>query len=92
MKVQGHLTRRNCVALRARLKNKFTRNEPPRDADRTDPLDAVEQAAVIACACDAQLANLWQLMFWTGAKTRECPSPQSISDTPHVCVDDAFGG
>lgn len=49
----------------------FERNEPPRDADHADPLDAAEQAAVIAAARDPQIANLWQFMFWTGMRTSE---------------------
>lgn len=49
----------------------FERNEPPRDTDHADPLDAAEQAAVIAAARDPQIANLWQFMFWTGLRTSE---------------------
>ncbi|WP_310632232.1 Arm DNA-binding domain-containing protein [Paraburkholderia sp.] len=49
----------------------FERNEPPRDVDHADPLDAAEQAAVIAAARDPQVANLWQFMFWTGMRTSE---------------------
>ncbi|KVC84007.1 Arm DNA-binding domain-containing protein [Burkholderia ubonensis] len=49
----------------------FERNEPPRDADHADPLDAAEQAAVIAAARDPQIANLWQFMMWTGVRTSE---------------------
>ncbi|WP_213306089.1 Arm DNA-binding domain-containing protein [Paraburkholderia sacchari] len=49
----------------------FTRNEPPRDDDHADPLDAEEQAAVIAHARDPQIANLFQFAFWTGLRTSE---------------------
>ncbi|MFD1557034.1 tyrosine-type recombinase/integrase [Paraburkholderia silviterrae] len=49
----------------------FARNEPPRDIDHADPLDADEQAAVITAARDPQIANLWQFMFWTGMRTSE---------------------
>jgi integrase len=49
----------------------FARNEPPRDADHADPLDAAEQAAIIAAARDPQIANLWQFMMWTGVRTSE---------------------
>jgi integrase len=49
----------------------FKRNEAPRDTDHADPLDAEEQAAVIAAARDPQIANLWQFLFWTGLRTSE---------------------
>nr|WP_244257586.1 site-specific integrase [Paraburkholderia phymatum] len=49
----------------------FTRNEPPRDADHADPLDAQEQAAVIAAARVPQIANLWQFLMWTVLRTSE---------------------
>lgn len=49
----------------------FERNEPPRDEDHADPLDAIEQAAVIGKARHPQIANLWQFLFWTGLRTSE---------------------
>lgn len=49
----------------------FERNEPPRDEDHADPLDATEQALVIAHARDPQIANLLQFAFWTGMRTSE---------------------
>jgi integrase len=49
----------------------FERNEAPRETDHADPLDADEQALVIAKARDPQIANLFQFAFWTGLRTSE---------------------
>ncbi|WP_250533947.1 site-specific integrase [Caballeronia sp. AZ10_KS36] len=49
----------------------FERNEAPREQDHADPLDADEQAAVIAAARDPQIANLFRFAFWTGMRTSE---------------------
>lgn len=49
----------------------FERNEAPREEDHADPLDADEQALIIAKARDPQIAHLFQFAFWTGLRTSE---------------------